>query len=352
MPTILPINPSRDYKIAFVIGAPTYLDKRKNSLLTGYEGREFTQMLAEAGLVREGVYMTSLFNDVPPAGTIDSLCVKKVEADKLWQAHGNKGKYPFKALKTGKYLKPVYLKSVKRLHTKINNYKPNIIVALGNTALWALTGISGLNKVRGTLLQEKLNDNVYKILPTINPQKILKQWENRIVLVADLIKARNNADTRDYIRKQRKLVIRPTLNDIVKFIDEILKPSPMFSCDIETKGGTITCIGFGTHENALCIPFYEHGHYWKAHEEFEVFKLLRKILRMNKPIIFQNGMYDISWLYEKLKLTPRFMEDTMLLHHSMYPEMKKSLGFLSSLYTNEPSWKWLRPKSMSHKKES
>jgi len=32
----------------------------------------------------------------------------------------------------------------------------------------------------------------------------------------------------------------------------------------------------------------------------------------------------------------------MLLHHAMQPEMEKGLGFLGSLYTNEPSWKFMR----------
>jgi hypothetical protein len=32
-------------------------------------------------------------------------------------------------------------------------------------------------------------------------------------------------------------------------------------------------------------------------------------------------------------------EDTMLLHHALYPELQKGLGFLGSIYTNESSWK-------------
>jgi hypothetical protein len=32
----------------------------------------------------------------------------------------------------------------------------------------------------------------------------------------------------------------------------------------------------------------------------------------------------------------------MILHHSMYPEMPKSLAFLGSIYTNEVAWKKMR----------
>jgi hypothetical protein len=32
----------------------------------------------------------------------------------------------------------------------------------------------------------------------------------------------------------------------------------------------------------------------------------------------------------------------MILHHALYPELPKGLGFMGSIYTNESSWKILR----------
>ena len=37
-------------------------------------------------------------------------------------------------------------------------------------------------------------------------------------------------------------------------------------------------------------------------------------------------------------------DDTMLLHHALYPEMLKGLGFLGSIYSDEISWKQMRTK--------
>jgi hypothetical protein len=34
----------------------------------------------------------------------------------------------------------------------------------------------------------------------------------------------------------------------------------------------------------------------------------------------------------------------MLMHHSIMPEMQKGLGFLGSVYTDEPAWKLMRRK--------
>jgi hypothetical protein len=43
----------------------------------------------------------------------------------------------------------------------------------------------------------------------------------------------------------------------------------------------------------------------------------------------------------------------MLLHHSLQPELPKSLGFLGSLYTNEQAWKHLANfKQEGNKKDS
>jgi hypothetical protein len=40
------------------------------------------------------------------------------------------------------------------------------------------------------------------------------------------------------------------------------------------------------------------------------------------------------------------------LHHALFPELPKSLGFMGSIYTNESSWKLLRErKSDSNKRE-
>jgi hypothetical protein len=60
---------------------------------------------------------------------------------------------------------------------------------------------------------------------------------------------------------------------------------------------------------------------------------------------FQNGLYDISFLWRSYGLRVRNPEhDTMLLHHALQPESPKGLDFLGSVYTEEASWKLMRPR--------
>jgi len=53
-------------------------------------------------------------------------------------------------------------------------------------------------------------------------------------------------------------------------------------------------------------------------------------------------MYDLQYILPLGIAARANLEDTMLLHHSHYPEMKKGLGFLGSIYTSEPAWKLMR----------
>ena len=70
------------------------------------------------------------------------------------------------------------------------------------------------------------------------------------------------------------------------------------------------------------------------------------------PVFGQNFSYDLQYLYYFMGIRClNIPDDTMILHHSMYPEMEKSLGFLASIYTNEPSWKFMRTDNATLKKE-
>ena len=43
--------------------------------------------------------------------------------------------------------------------------------------------------------------------------------------------------------------------------------------------------------------------------------------------------------------------DTMLLHHSLQPEMLKGLGFLASVYADEGAWMEMRTKKGTIKQD-
>jgi DNA polymerase I-like protein with 3'-5' exonuclease and polymerase domains len=58
------------------------------------------------------------------------------------------------------------------------------------------------------------------------------------------------------------------------------------------------------------------------------------------PKLFQNGLYDIAFLWRAQGIAVRgAAEDTMLLSHALQPESLKGLGYLGSIYTDHGPWK-------------
>lgn len=336
---------------------PSYYDNKYGRVFVDEAGKELTRQLLDAGIIREQCLLLNVFQEVPPKENIYSWCGKKKDVDGLWAAAGNQGKYPFPPLKAGAYILPAHLAAIPKLYSTLIEFDPHVIVTLGNTAMWAVVGETGINKSRGTIVGVDIGGpRQYKVLPTFSPQYILNQWEHRPIVVADFMKALRESVTPTYSRPTRELWLEPTLEDIHDF-RTYLSTQPRCAVDIETWMGQITCIGFGTRDKAICIPFLDTRKkgwsYWNsAADEIAAWNLVAGILSDPLDKVFQNGVYDMQWLWVKMGITPKGnIEDTMLLHHSMQPEMQKGLAFLGSIYTNEASWKKLRPKKLTTEKK-
>ena len=80
----------------------------------------------------------------------------------------------------------------------------------------------------------------------------------------------------------------------------------------------------------------------KDGNEWHAWEIIRKLLEGPQIKVFQNGLYDLQYITRMGIIPHNCAEDTMLLHHSLMPEMQKGLGFLGSIYTDESSWKIMR----------
>ena len=310
----------------------------------GASGRIFNGMLSQVGIDRDECLVTNVFNLRPkPTNDIKNLCGPKVEGipGMPWIAKG-------------KYVKREYAKELSRLYDELHRFQPNVIVALGATASWALLHTTGIRKIRGAIAE---SIHGFKVLPTYHPAAVMREWKTRPIVLADLLKAKRESTFPEIRRPQRYVHIEPSLSDIKEFFHEYIEPSPDLSIDIETKGTTITCIGFAPSiDRALVIPFYDplqkDGNYWRAFaEEMKAWEWVRRFCGLRKRIVFQNGLYDMAFLWRTMGITvPYAAEDTMLLTHAQQPEMEKSLGFLASVHTDEASWKFMR-NSDTNKKE-
>ncbi len=332
--------------------------------LVGYSGYELSKMLHQVGMGPEtyahrpseyemmaywrkarsdfGIAIGNVFNARPRDNQVlEFFGGAKDNVDKT-----------LPPLRKGKWLLTEHRHHVEDLWKLVTDLSPNLVVAFGNTPMWALLGTSGIAKLRGTLARsDRLG---VKVLPTYHPAFILRQWNLRPIVLSDLEKAQREMGTKDITRIPRTLTIAPTLQEIRQWLN---RPADFYAVDIENKPGILEMVGFArSHDDAMVIPFFdEHspgGNYWPTvQEEMEAWRLLDRALRKPIPKIFQNGVYDLTHLL-RLGLRPAMVqEDTMLLHHSLYPEMLKGLGFLGSIYSDEIAWKTMRGKGMNFKRD-
>lgn len=295
----------------------------------------------EAWLRAAGIGMTNVLGLRPPDNKIEALCLSKADLP-------DKGKgYPFGPIALGKYLKPEFFPELARLREEIEQTRPNIIIALGNTACWALLSTTGIGAIRGTTSLIGNGWPLTKVLPTYHPAGVMRNWSWRPIVVADLMKGWREGERKELIRPRREVEINPTLGGIGEWMCRLRQsPPPRLSVDIETAKGMITCIGFGTSRTeAIVIPFAggTSGSYWpSAKDEQLAWLAVAEILRSPIPKVFQNGMYDLQYIMKMGMIVGQASHDSMLLHHSIFPELQKGLGFLGSIYTSEPAWKLMR----------
>lgn len=312
----------------------------------GPTGRFLSHCLAVAGIERSSCLLTNVFNLQPrPTNDIKNLCGGKKE-----------GIPGMPALLRGKYIRAEFAPEIERLYRELDTFQPTLVVALGATALWALTGSSGIKRARGAPI---VGRNDVKVLPTYHPTAILRQYNLYPVLIADLQKAAREAQFPEVRRPQRLVHIEPTLADLYDFEREFINQSDDLSIDIETAGNQITCFGIATSiDRALVVPIIDDTKgdkcYWPdLATEVEVWKWIARICSLPKArVLGQNFNYDMKFLLQSYGIPVLHANhDTMLLHHALQPEMEKSLGFLGSIYTNELSWKFMRPKHTIKKED-
>lgn len=301
----------------------------------GTSGQELTRLLSEAGISRSDCFLTNVFPFQPQANDIEQLCVNKAGAGL---------QYPMPPLRTGKYIDPRLLGEVERLRTELTAVQPNLILALGNTACWALLARTNIGAIRGSIAEGVLVKGT-KVLPTYHPAAVLRNWSLRVITLADMMKAELERHFAEIRRPERWVTISPTLAAIAEWVT---RPATAYAADIETSRGQITMIGFArSRSDSIVIPFVDdtksHHHYWDSPgDEVVAWGLVQQVLAGPVPKIFQNGVYDMGYLLRQGMRLNSCLHDTMLLHHSLYPELQKGLGFLGSTYTNESSWKLMR----------
>lgn len=340
-------------KIAIIGEAPGQDEAWAGLPFVGASGRELTSQLEAAGIRREDCLLTNVLSEQPPGGNLASFCLRKEELPNDYPLHIG----PMVTHGGNYYLHPDRLVEGARLREELAVARPNVVIALGATACWAMLGSTGIGKLRG-VVHRSITTTPYKVIPTWHPSAVLRQWQFRPIAISDLVKARVESATPKITWDSAELWLEPTIPDLYEFERRFIPPGTELSSDVETANGEITCVGFApTPDRAIILPFRTNpvtlkspprtlytGNYWPdLATERAAWRWIQHLLERRRDItvVGQNFLYDIQY-FLKYGIFPRnAREDTMLAHHSRYPELPKDLGFLGSVYTNFPMWKML-----------
>lgn len=332
----------RDARIIIVGEAPGETEQRTGKPFEGGSGELLTRMLDRSGIRRSECFLTNICHVRPQSNSFD------------W------------------FLKPAnqehFLRGVLRLKQDIEQIRPNLVIGLGAQALRILTGKVGIDKWRGSILRSTLVPGV-KVICTYHPAYILRVYDYKAVAEFDLRRCAIDATFPELRLPERTHYLHNVV--VTQHSDGSLTRRPMavgerftiaqemasaewlaedIECWPDGKGGwQLACVGFSDRADRSLVIHCDSP---------ESVLLIRELSQCPAKKVFQNGTFDVTVLASANIKVTNFAWDTMLAHHSLFPEcasgsdelsalsgkkrqsaIGKGLGFQTSLYTREPFYK-------------
>jgi len=314
---IVPGSGDPNAKICIIGEAPGSEEDRLLKPFAGPSGTVLDSCLHAAGLTRQDCYVTNTIKVRPRNNEIES----------------------FYNTRTGAFTS-AGTEWISALREELSAVHSNVLVPLGALSMAAITGLRAISKFRGYVVQSLPSFDKRKCIPAYHPAATLRgQYILRYYITADFRKAKVESDFPEIRRPNRSIITPTTLTECIEWLEAIANYSE-FTCDIEVENFEVSAISFAPKPDiAISIPM-NHNH-WTEDDECKIWFWLNKILNGKAKKTFQNGVFDISFLATQcgIHVQPP-IEDTMIAHSVMYPEMLKGLGFLGSMYCgSQEYWK-------------
>lgn len=149
--------PTTKYSKIMLLGeAPGEEEEKKGKPFIGKAGKLLDSLLEDAGLLRSSCVVTNVFHIRPPKNKVDHFFGAKDEADEKLVP------YPFRERL---FLKKEFGEEMGRLFDELKRWKPKVVIALGATALWAMTGKHKISEHHG----EPITVQGHIVLPVFHP---------------------------------------------------------------------------------------------------------------------------------------------------------------------------------------
>lgn len=304
-------------KIVFVGESLGETEHRKEDYFVGNSGIRLDLIFSKVKLLRQLVHITNLVKVRPPDNKMKRL--------------------PELGLEVADFL-PM-------LKEELEFIKPNIIVALGGSALYHLTGQYEVTKYRGSVLPCTLVPGL-KVIGAFHPSYAHRNPELNFTMVFDFKKAIEQSEFPEIRTKPWIRHINPSFEEVTKFLIRCLDVKHI-CYDVETAGFRNTRLGIAlSDEEGISIPL-KIKNMQNAWTDNELDQILQHFKRVWKKVgilkIAQNQEWDLHYLVPLLGFPASPMFDTLQAHKLLFSvgddsrlAVPHDLGFIMSTCTDMP----------------
>lgn len=221
---------------------------------------------------------------------------------------------------------------------------PNVraVLCMGNFALEALLGQTGVSKWRGSVLESVLpNGKSGNVVITVNPAYVTpgRAPELRPFFAHDMQKLAKVRDG-NFIPYFINEIINPTFKEAMAYLRDLQRSPKPIAYDIEWINYQTACHGFSNNPHeAICINLRDGlQNRFSVGQEADLLYAIQKLCDSHR-IVAQNGSFDSYATALRDWLRIKIWFDILLAHHTLYPRLPHNLGFLCAQYTNHPFYK-------------
>lgn len=325
-----------DRPILVLAEAPSNAEIRLNQPLVGPAGFVFNDCLHAAGLHRSLCYILNVwpFQVEKDFYRPDMIYIR------------GQVKNPNALLFSSRGFTELGVYEARHCIEKLKASSPNIVLPMGAVALQVMCGDAKkkIMTYRGSpMWSEKF---AKKFIPTVHPAATLHgvyTW--RYLIISDMEKVRRHMDSPDLRLPSRNIIINPSWNDCIDYMRYVLRNKERFATDIEVINHQVNCFCI-CHDpsEVLVVPMADElgDAWWDEDNEIQIWLLYAELMS-NPEIqkINQNLIgFDAPFLLQQNHIyTNGFLGDTMIAQKILYPDFKKGLDMICSLYTDEPYYK-------------
>lgn len=315
--------------VCIVGEAPGADEDRLGFPFVGYSGQLLDKMIFEGGLDDKDVWFTNPYKTRPPEND-----VKRIEELGV----------------------PLNL-FTDQFFEELRQYRPTIIVACGKTPANLLCPETkpksyrgkeeekeGFGSWRGSLLISPFLDWPHYVISMYHPAFVLRNYAEREICIFILSRAHEEFQyfvTNKVLKSlpKRDLLLNPSFGEAYDYLRLCLNSLDHISIDIELLKRRVpyTIALALSPEKAVSLSFWNYPkdqaiHLWRKMDE--IFSTKRQI--------GQNyTSFDCHWLRAMgFNVNLFLVEDTLILHHILWPGFRHKLEFLGMQYTRQPFWKW------------